>query len=45
MKISSGIQALKDSGLNIFLNIKVCDLPEDIFPFSDEQKTKILCLI
>ncbi len=45
MKISSGIQALKDSGLNIFLSIKVCDLPEDIFPFSDEQKTKTLCLI
>lgn len=45
MNISSGIQSLKDSGLNIFLSIKVSDLPAELFPFSNEQKNKTLCLI
>lgn len=45
MKFVSGIQALKDSGLNIFVSANVRDLPENIFPFTEIQKTKTLCLI
>lgn len=32
-------------GLNIFLSVKVCDLPQTLFPFSDKQKHKTLCLV
>ena len=35
----------KDSGLNIFLSVKVCDLPQDLFLFTSEQKNKTLCLV
>lgn len=45
MKLSQGIQSLSDSGLNIFLSTKVSSLPEDLFPFSSDQKKKTLCLI
>ncbi|MEA9358185.1 hypothetical protein SHI21_18265 [Bacteriovorax sp. PP10] len=45
MKLTQGIQSLSESGLNIFLSTKVSSLPEDLFPFSDEQKNKTLCLI
>jgi hypothetical protein len=45
MKLTKGIQTLSESGLNIFLSTKVNSLPEDLFPFSDEQKNKTLCLI
>lgn len=45
MKFAEGIQTLADNGLNIFLSVKVSDLPENLFPFSDEQKNKTLCLI
>jgi epoxyqueuosine reductase len=45
MKYTKGIQILKDSGLNIFVCAPVNDLPEDLFSFSNEQKSKTLCLI
>lgn len=45
MNISAGIQSLKDSGLNIFLSIKVSDLQKDLYPFREDQKNKTLCLI
>lgn len=32
-------------GLNIFLSIKVSELPQDFFPFTPEQKNKTLCLV
>lgn len=32
-------------GLNIFLSVKVSDLPPDLFSFTSEQKTKTLCLV
>lgn len=34
-----------DPGLNIFLSIKVSDLPQDLFPFTPAQKNKTLCLV
>lgn len=45
MKFANGIQALKDSGLNIFVSADVLCLPDQIFPFSEIQKEKTLCLI
>lgn len=45
MKLKQGIQSLSESGLNIFLSTKVNLLPDDLFPFSNEQKNKTLCLI
>lgn len=45
MKTTLAIQALNDSGLNIFASASVADLPSDLFNFTDEQKTKTLCLI
>jgi hypothetical protein len=34
-----------NSGLNIFLSVKVCDLPPDLFAFTPEQMKKTLCLV
>ncbi len=34
-----------DPGLNIFLSVKVSDLPPDLFFFTPEQKNKTLCLV
>ena len=34
-----------DSGLNIFLTVKVCDLPQDLFLFTPDQNNKTLCLV
>lgn len=34
-----------DLGLNIFLSVKVSDLPHDLYPFTPEQKSKTLCLV
>ncbi len=45
MKIEDGIHSLNSLGLNIFLSAKVSDFPDDIYPFSDEQKKKHLVLI
>lgn len=45
MKLTKGIQSLSESGLNIFLSIKVNLLPDDLFPFTSDQKNKTLCLI
>lgn len=36
---------LRDVGLNIFLSVKVSNLPEDLFSFSPIQKEKTLVLI
>jgi len=32
-------------GLNIFLSVKVSELPQDLFSFTPEQKNKTLCLV
>lgn len=34
-----------DPGLNIFLSVKVSNLPQDLFSFTPEQKKKTLCLV
>ena len=34
-----------DPGLNIFLSVRVCDLPPDLFLFTPDQKNKTLCLV
>lgn len=34
-----------DLGLNIFLSVKVSEIPDDFFPFTPEQKNKTLCLL
>jgi hypothetical protein len=36
---------LSKVGLNIFLSIRVSEIPETIFKFNDDQKNKTLCLI
>ena len=45
MSFTEAIHSLHALGLNIFLSTKVSDLPENIYPFSEEQKKKTLCLI
>jgi hypothetical protein len=45
MNTDLSIQALKDSGFNIFASACVASLTSDLFPFTDIQKTKTLCLI
>lgn len=45
MSINNGIDELKKAGLNIFLSIKVSDLPNYIYNFSPEQQQKTLCLV
>ncbi len=34
-----------DPGLNIFLSVKVSDLPKDLFLFSTDQRDKTMCLV
>lgn len=45
MRFDDAIHSLRGLGLNIFLSTKVSDLPDNIYPFSDEQKNKTLCLL
>ena len=45
MNFDQGVEALSQTGLNIFLSTKVLDIPENIFLFSKDQKEKNLCLI
>ena len=45
MNLTKAINSLQDCGLNIFLSVKVSDLPEDLYPFTQDQKNKTLCLL
>jgi hypothetical protein len=45
MKLNEGIEKLASVGLNIFLSAEVRTLPENLYPWSEEEKNKTLCLI
>ena len=45
MNISSGIDELSSRGLNIFLSIKVSELPSGLINFPMDQRHKTLCLV
>lgn len=45
MNFEDAVEDLKSLGLNIFLSIKVSALPVDLYPFTESQKNKTLCLV